>query len=239
MKERIDEIKEFLVDMRPTWSELGWCAVLLALILAVSCIPAKADVTSYKAHAAAMEKKYNLPPRILAAVCDQESRWRNVAGRHGEIGVCQIKPTTVLMVCPECRGDAARTVFSLGSRGDQVSRIQATLARTGLYTADVDGVFGEQTHAAVFQYQRQMNLPADGIVGPQTWGALFGAIAPFPGQSVTNALWDPHANIEWAARYLAWIRDNVGSDPSLMIAAYNGGPANSVVIYLKQVRARM
>jgi len=38
----------------------------------------------------------------------------------------------------------------------------------------VDGIFGVNTHAAVVRFQEAHNLPADGIVGVHTWGALLG-----------------------------------------------------------------
>lgn len=201
--------------------------------------PAHADVKSWQAHADRMEVEYSLPPGLLRAICTQETRWRNVAGRHGEIGLCQIKPATVAMVCPECVGNVKRTLFALGSRGDHVLRIQVVLARGGHYTGRLDGIYGPQTQHALLSYQRANRLKADGITGPRTWEAMFGAHDPYPGTSIVEALWDPYQNIEWAARYLVWLRDTVADDPAIMMAAYNGGPANPVVIYMKSVKARM
>jgi peptidoglycan hydrolase-like protein with peptidoglycan-binding domain len=36
----------------------------------------------------------------------------------------------------------------------------------------VDGIFGPLTRNAVIDFQYAWGLPVDGIVGPQTWGAL-------------------------------------------------------------------
>ncbi|HEX2085520.1 MAG TPA: matrixin family metalloprotease [Solirubrobacteraceae bacterium] len=59
-----------------------------------------------------------------------------------------------------------------GSRGDAVRRLQQALTNLGFSPGPVDGIFGQQTEAAVRGYQSTRGLKADGIVGPQTWGAL-------------------------------------------------------------------
>lgn len=52
--------------------------------------------------------------------------------------------------------------FTTGARGDKVRFVQWALG------IPVDGVFGEQTLAAVKAFQRKHNLHVDGIVGPDT-----------------------------------------------------------------------
>ena len=70
------------------------------------------------------------------------------------------------------------TPLSLGSRGDDVSLLQAVLNRISQnYPAipkinPVDGVFAESTENAVRAYQRIFNLDVDGVVGEQTWNSL-------------------------------------------------------------------
>ncbi len=61
-----------------------------------------------------------------------------------------------------------------GSTGWQVKRLQRLLRRHGQLgpPAQVDGVFGSVTEAAVRAFQLQQGLEPDGIVGPLTWGAL-------------------------------------------------------------------
>ena len=63
-------------------------------------------------------------------------------------------------------------ILRLGSQGDVVKDVQAFLNEQGLYSGASDGVYGYQTRAAVTQFQRARNLPVDGIIGPQTWGAM-------------------------------------------------------------------
>lgn len=189
----------------------------------------KAYAADYSHITTKAEKEYELPEGLLTSICYNESHWRNVRGQHGEIGVCQLKPDTVRMLCNNC--DALiRVHYSIGSVGAGISRVQSELARLQLYSGYVDGVYGPQTEQAVRRYQTLAKITVDGIVGPQTWGRLF------PGKSIETQLFNIELNIEWAARYLVWLRDNVSDDPMIMAAAYNGGPANSTVRYMIKVR---
>jgi hypothetical protein len=63
--------------------------------------------------------------------------------------------------------------YKHGSSGDDVARIQKALQDAGLFQGALDGVFGDQTEAAVKAFQAQAGLTADGIVGPATWARLF------------------------------------------------------------------
>lgn len=63
--------------------------------------------------------------------------------------------------------------YKHGSSGDEVARIQKALQDAGFFQGTSDGVFGDQTEAAVKAFQAQAGLAADGIVGPATWGKLF------------------------------------------------------------------
>ncbi len=59
-----------------------------------------------------------------------------------------------------------------GSRGNAVNALQEALNAHGYGPLKVDGVFGNGTRRHVIQFQQAQGLNADGIVGPQTWGAL-------------------------------------------------------------------
>ena len=64
--------------------------------------------------------------------------------------------------------------FPLVRKGDQnhpVKTLQYLLRARG-HTVTVDGIFGPRTDAAVRAFQQQKGLAVDGIVGPNTWGAL-------------------------------------------------------------------
>ena len=62
------------------------------------------------------------------------------------------------------------TALRLGSKGDAVRTMQARI------DAHVDGDFGPKTDAAVKKWQTANPSagPADGVVGPKTWKAMFG-----------------------------------------------------------------
>jgi hypothetical protein len=64
--------------------------------------------------------------------------------------------------------------LKLGSKGDDVRALQQRLRDLG-WTISVDGDFGPRTRDAVLTFQKSRPLTADGIVGPKTWKAMFGA----------------------------------------------------------------
>lgn len=64
-------------------------------------------------------------------------------------------------------------MFKLGSKGEEVRRIQARLQALGIYQGPVDGDFGGGTAAAVRRFQGEERLTVDSVVGPQTWFELF------------------------------------------------------------------
>jgi peptidoglycan hydrolase-like protein with peptidoglycan-binding domain len=59
----------------------------------------------------------------------------------------------------------------LGDKGDGVKQSQTALKAAG-YKVTVDGDFGNQTDAAVRQFQKKNGLKVDGVVGKITWGKL-------------------------------------------------------------------
>lgn len=63
--------------------------------------------------------------------------------------------------------------YRCGSKGEEVNRIQARLQEQDYYRGSIDGDFGGGTEAAVKAFQRDEGLKPDGIVGEQTWKALF------------------------------------------------------------------
>lgn len=62
----------------------------------------------------------------------------------------------------------AASVYKEGSRGDMVAQIQKVLKNEGLYTGNIDGIYGSNTAKAVRAYQQKYALTVDGIVGEKT-----------------------------------------------------------------------
>lgn len=60
------------------------------------------------------------------------------------------------------------TLSQLGSRGQEVRRIQQKLRELGLYSGSVDGIYGVSTQKAVRQFQKNCGITVDGIAGSKT-----------------------------------------------------------------------
>jgi hypothetical protein len=63
--------------------------------------------------------------------------------------------------------------LSIGSSGDEVRQVERRLADLRFYTGAIDGQFGGGLQSAVKSFQRDRRLGVDGVVGPDTWRALF------------------------------------------------------------------
>jgi N-acetylmuramoyl-L-alanine amidase len=76
-------------------------------------------------------------------------------------------------------------------RGDDVRALQSSLNLLGFDAGREDGIFGERTDRAVREFQRNVGLPSDGIVGATTVQAL-GRLRPvgsgpaFPGRATVR-----------------------------------------------------
>mgnify|MGYP000713517821 FL=1 len=60
---------------------------------------------------------------------------------------------------------SAATVLEVGSRGDDVTKVQKKLIQYGYMTGTADGRYGEKTRDAVMWFQRKNGLTVDGKIG--------------------------------------------------------------------------
>jgi len=91
--------------------------------------------------------------------------------------------TVVALVWPVAAGAPPRIpveerpTLEIGDSGPDVVDLQRLLPR---FTGDIDGDFGPITQDNVIRYQSSRGLEVDGVVGPQTWGALYADAPPLP-----------------------------------------------------------
>jgi hypothetical protein len=77
---------------------------------------------------------------------------------------------------PVWQEDAMRAlpVLSYGAIGGDVRTVQGLCNARTAGSLAIDGIFGQQTRAAVEAVQRAHSIGVDGVVGPQTWPVLMG-----------------------------------------------------------------
>ena len=86
------------------------------------------------------------------------------------------------LIGPDTWGELVEAGYRLGDRtlylrfpwfrGDDVRELQRRLNTLGFDTGKEDGIFGQTTHAAVAEFQRNTGAQVDGIVGLDTIDAL-------------------------------------------------------------------
>ena len=64
--------------------------------------------------------------------------------------------------------ETQEVISKIGSRGDEVRRIQRKLKSLGFFNGTVDGIYGAKTQSAVKRYQQSVGITADGVAGPKT-----------------------------------------------------------------------
>lgn len=75
----------------------------------------------------------------------------------------------------------------MGSRGDEVRKIQTKLKQWGYSIGNIDGIFGTKTEKGVKQFQRNNGITADGIAGEKTLSKMGISTNSASGSSETDA----------------------------------------------------
>lgn len=78
----------------------------------------------------------------------------------------------ILMIVILANSSNVYALSKVGSQGDEVTQIQTKLKNWGYFDGSIDGIFGEETKAAVISFQKKNGLTADGVVGSATLAAL-------------------------------------------------------------------
>jgi uncharacterized protein (TIGR02594 family) len=63
---------------------------------------------------------------------------------------------------------SGKPALKLGSRGDEVKRLQSILGELGFDCGAADGIFGQRTEAQLMAFQRSESQEPDGVYGPAT-----------------------------------------------------------------------
>lgn len=111
-------------------------------------------------HSASAAKSSGIPPKLKPFKVLTEKL--SSTAFHGILGLAIL--TGILSIAPE----AQATYLRRGAVGPAVADVQSALG------IPADGVFGRHTQLAVMEFQRRCGLLVDGVVGPETLGALFG-----------------------------------------------------------------
>jgi hypothetical protein len=89
-----------------------------------------------------------------------------------EITEPQVTMAKLSDIVIDCTIDYTRLI-RLRSRGEDVKQVQRCMNSLGFSTGVVDGIYGPNTYKGITNYQRATGLKyIDGIVGPETSGAL-------------------------------------------------------------------
>lgn len=83
-------------------------------------------------------------------------------------------------------GCALAAEYTQGDRGDEVERIQQRLDELGYLSGEADGIYGEQTSAAVRLFQEINDLTVTGTVDDATMQALFSQDAHDLGEGLSR-----------------------------------------------------
>lgn len=101
-------------------------------------------------------------------------KFKNIVNTKLGKAICIVLCATIIIgitgiVSENNNATESREVLSrLGSRGDEVRRIQTKLKSLGFFNGTVDGVYGVKTQSAVKRFQKSVGITADGIAGNKT-----------------------------------------------------------------------
>lgn len=140
-------------------------------------------------------------------------------------------------------------LLKFGDSGEAVRLMQYYLSVVGAYYSEIpviddDGFFGTQTQNAVIAAQKLFGLTPDGIVGEQTWNALYSAylsivssdpnartpegVPVFPGRILIEGM--SGDDVEQAQTFLSFLSSVYPEIPQIPVTGYFGEMTKDAVI---------
>lgn len=74
-------------------------------------------------------------------------------------------------VLPSSSTEIEIITYKKGDKGNQIAEIQKRLVKYG-YELSIDGIFGNDTFNAIWDFQKRLELSLDGVIGPETLAKL-------------------------------------------------------------------
>ncbi len=108
------------------------------------------------------------------------NRWRYITASL-------LAAAILLLSIPVFHPAYAAVTLEVGSRGDNVVKVQKRLIQYGYLDGTADGRYGEATKKAVILFQKRNGLTADGRVGPATAAALGVTLSSSSSGAVTTS----------------------------------------------------
>ena len=128
---------------------------------------------------------------------------------------------------------ATHTTLRNGSKGDEVKKLQQSLIDAGynVGSSGADGIYGNNTAAAVKAYQKANGLSVDGIAGNQTLGKLYGGSTATTTPSATESqqntsfkyeeyTYDPYEKSDTVKQAEALLQQQVANNPTQQESAW-------------------
>ena len=89
--------------------------------------------------------------------------------------ICFLAVFALAVSCLASASALSSSTLTMGSRGEEVRKLQQALIDLGYLKGKADGIFGKQTYQAVCNFQAARKLTVDGLAGKKTQSVLYDA----------------------------------------------------------------
>jgi peptidoglycan hydrolase-like protein with peptidoglycan-binding domain len=149
-------------------------------------VPATGDFGAKTKHAVvSFERQYEMSANGVVTRSVVSVLESSVAGASGGGSFAVTASATAPVAAP---------MLSQGSKGTWVKTLQSDLTYLGYPTA-IDGTFGATTKQTVNAFKVAHGFPADGVVGSQTWTALYTAVTQIEDTPTAKARLNPDGSV--------------------------------------------